>query len=315
MERKMKTLTVFTPTFNRAYTLELAYKSLLSQLNKDFLWLIVDDGSSDGTGDLVNAWIDEGKIPIEYIRQKNLGMLGAHNTALSTYRTELFVCLDSDDHFPEDAVAKIIDKWRDCRAIDACGGIVGLDVSPEGIVVGDAFPAKLDFVKYNDMRFRYKILGDKKYVMSRRALDYAGLYPTVSGEKYPASSYLYRVISNEFTFAVINEPLCIVEYLPDGNTKNKLKQYKNDPNAFMEYRLFCMDNPYNLREKFWAAAHFVSSAIFAGKLRLIILNRHFPFTIATTPLGIAIWIYVTAKLNSGRYPPQATLSKKAVTAP
>ena len=85
----MKTLTVFTPSYNRAYTLHKCYESLLRQTSKDFTWLIIDDGSSDNTKELVDSWINENKIEINYIYQENQGMHGAHNTAYKNIKTEL----------------------------------------------------------------------------------------------------------------------------------------------------------------------------------------------------------------------------------
>ena len=65
------TLTIFTPAYNRAYTLHKCYESLKKQTNKDFEWLIIDDGSTDNTRELVQSWIEENIIPIKYHYQKN----------------------------------------------------------------------------------------------------------------------------------------------------------------------------------------------------------------------------------------------------
>ena len=91
----MHTITVFTPAYNRAYCLDRCYKSLVNQKNKDFIWLIIDDGSSDDTKEVVEKWISEKKINIEYHYQENQGMHGAHNTAYSLIKTPLNVCIDS----------------------------------------------------------------------------------------------------------------------------------------------------------------------------------------------------------------------------
>ena len=103
----MAIITVFTPTYNRAYTLHKCYESLKRQTNKNFIWLIIDDGSSDNTKDLVKEWIEENKISIKYIYQDNKGMHGAHNTAYENITTELNICIDSDDYMPEDSIEKI----------------------------------------------------------------------------------------------------------------------------------------------------------------------------------------------------------------
>ena len=67
----MKTLTIFTPTYNRAHTLVRTYQSLCHQTCKDFEWLIIDDGSIDNTSDIVKIWITEADFKIKYIYQKN----------------------------------------------------------------------------------------------------------------------------------------------------------------------------------------------------------------------------------------------------
>ena len=94
-------LTIFTPAYNRAYTLHKCYESLKRQTSKEFKWLILDDGSTDNTKELVEKWLKEDNIfDIRYIYQKNQGMHGAHNTAYENIDTELNVCMDSDDYMP-----------------------------------------------------------------------------------------------------------------------------------------------------------------------------------------------------------------------
>ena len=89
-------LTVFTPAYNRAHTLGRTYESLKNQSCKDFIWLIVDDGSSDNTAELVRSWQNEDcGFDIQYIYKKNGGMHTAHNVAYENIKTELNVCIDS----------------------------------------------------------------------------------------------------------------------------------------------------------------------------------------------------------------------------
>ena len=93
--------TIFTPTFNRTKTLYNTYRSLVRQPNKSFIWLIVDDGSTDNTKALVDNWIGEKKVSIEYYFQQNAGKMAAHNWAAQLCKTELFMCLDSDDQLTD----------------------------------------------------------------------------------------------------------------------------------------------------------------------------------------------------------------------
>ena len=104
----MKTLTVFTPAFNRAHTLVRTYESLCRQTCQDFCWLVVDDGSTDNTRQLVEGWIEEGRIPVRYIYKENGGLHTAYNTAYANIDTELNMCVDSDDFLPDDAVDLIL---------------------------------------------------------------------------------------------------------------------------------------------------------------------------------------------------------------
>ena len=136
----MKTLTVFTPTYNRAYCLHQCYNSLVKQTNNNFIWLIIDDGSSDNTKNLVESWIAENKIDIHYHYQDNQGMHGAHNTAYKIIKTELSVCIDSDDFMPDDAVDQIIEFWSQSNKDKNIAGFIGLDYFKDGKIIGDEIP-------------------------------------------------------------------------------------------------------------------------------------------------------------------------------
>ena len=92
--------TVFTPTFNRAHTLGRVYASLRAQTYTDFEWLIVDDGSTDGTEELVRGWMAEAPFPLRYLTQVHGHKKAAFNRGVREANGELFVALDSDDEMP-----------------------------------------------------------------------------------------------------------------------------------------------------------------------------------------------------------------------
>ena len=123
-----KALTVFTPTFNRGYIISNCYESLCRQTCKDFIWLVVDDGSTDNTAELIRKWqnADNG-FEIKYVYKENGGMHTAHNTAYENIETELNVCIDSDDFMLDDAVEKIVDFWKK-NGSEEYAGIIALDV-------------------------------------------------------------------------------------------------------------------------------------------------------------------------------------------
>lgn len=109
-------MTIFTPTYNRAHTIGRMYESLKTQNCKEFIWLIIDDGSTDNTSKLVEQWKNEScGFEIRYIYKENGGMHTAHNIAYENIDTELNMCIDSDDCVAEGAVKKILDKWEKLR--------------------------------------------------------------------------------------------------------------------------------------------------------------------------------------------------------
>lgn len=115
----MAFLTIFTPAYNRAYTITRTYESLLKQQCKDFIWMIIDDGSTDNTKELVEKWKNkENGFEICYIYKENGGMHTAHNVAYENIDTELNVCIDSDDCLAENAVQKILEKWKKLKILD-----------------------------------------------------------------------------------------------------------------------------------------------------------------------------------------------------
>ena len=140
-------LTVFTPAYNRAHTLPRTYESLCRQNCKDFIWLIVDDGSTDNTAELVRDWqCRDNGFEIQYIYKENGGMHTTHNVAYANIHTELNTCIDSDDMLADGAVEKILRKWAEVKG-KGYAGIVGLDADFEGKIIGKGFPdgPKLQF--------------------------------------------------------------------------------------------------------------------------------------------------------------------------
>lgn len=101
-------VTVFTPTYNRAYILNNLYQSLCRQSYGDFEWLIVDDGSTDNTEGLIASWLDESKISLCYIKQPNGGKHRAINRGIQEANGNLFFIVDSDDYLADNAIERIL---------------------------------------------------------------------------------------------------------------------------------------------------------------------------------------------------------------
>ncbi len=292
----MRTLTVFTPTFNRSSTLGRTYESLRRQTSKDFLWLIVDDGSSDGTDALVEKWKKEAYFEIEYVYQENQGMHGAHNTAYRHIRTELNVCIDSDDFMPDDAVEKIVTFWRE-NGSDSYAGIIGLDIYNDGKVIGKAFP---DSLKETTLRGYYedmKGLGDKKLVYRTDVIKSVPEYPLFEGERYVGLAYKYYLVDERYKLLTFNEPLAVVEYLEDGSSKGMWRQYWNNPQGFSFYRKFDMLQTKSLKRKVMDNIHYVSHSIRSKNKSFLKESPRKALTLLAILPGCLLYLYNRRKVN------------------
>ena len=287
----MSTLTVFTPTYNRAYTLHKCYESLKSQTNQDFKWLIIDDGSSDNTKELVQKWIDENNLDITYHYQENQGMHGAHNTAYELIDTELNVCIDSDDYMPEDAVEKILNYWKEHKS-DDLAGLIGLDAYENGEVIGTKLPDNLKSETLFDLYQKRKIKGDKKIVY-RTDLSKQYPYPVFEDERYVGLAYKYYKIDQTHKLGLLNEVLCIVEYMEDGSSKNMLHQYKRNPKGFSFYRIENLKNPKaSLIYKYKECIHYVSSRLLSHEHKFFENNPQKLLTLFALPFGYLLYRYI-----------------------
>ena len=293
----MKTLTVFTPAYNRAHTLGRTYESLCRQTNKDFCWLVVDDGSKDNTRQLVEGWINEGRIPIQYVYQQNQGMHGAHNTAYRNIDTPLNVCIDSDDYMPDDAVEKILACWKE-KGSERYAGLIGLDIVENGKVIGTRFPEEM---KTTTLQGFYEAggRGDKKLVYRTDVIKSYPEYPLFEGERYVGLAYKYMLIDQDYELITLNEPLVIVEYQQDGSSFNMFKQYWNNPRGLAFYRKTEMKLAHSLKRKMQVCTHYVSSSIISGNWRFLQESPEKLLTILCIPSGVALYLLIRHKVKRG----------------
>lgn len=290
----MATLTVFTPAYNRAYTLHKCYESLKRQTSTDFIWLIIDDGSTDNTKELVQQWIVENEISIRYHYQQNQGMHGAHNTAYELIDTEINVCIDSDDYLTDTAVERIVTFWKENKRSNLAG-IAALDGVSDGEILGDEFPEHLKTSTYWDLYHTHHLKGDKKLIY-RTDLIKKNPYPVFEGEKYVGLGYKYAKLDDEYELLLLNEVVCIVEYMEDGSSLNMFKQYIKNPRGFSFIRVEDMKNPRaSLIFKFKSCIHYVSSSFIAKEKNFIKKSPLKGLTVLATPFGYLLYRYILKK--------------------
>lgn len=290
----MPFLTIFTPAYNRAHTIIRTYESLKKQNCKDFIWLIIDDGSKDNTSELVKQWKNEANgFEIRYIYKENGGMHTAHNTAYEYIDTELNMCIDSDDCIAEEAVSKIRDKWNEIKNKDYAG-IIGLDSDMKGEIIGKGFSNELVETTLSDY-YANGGSGDKKLVYRTDVINQYPDYPVFEGERYVSLAYKYRLIDQNYKLAVLNQILANVDYQKDGSSATMWKQYVKNPKGFAFWRKICMQYPESKKRLLVDCTHYVSNSLMAGNRHFITESPRKGLTIMSIPSGIVLYFITKYK--------------------
>lgn len=292
-------LTVFTPAFNRADCLRHCYESLRKQTCRDFIWLVVDDGSSDGTRDLVKEWMRAGELEIQYHYKENGGMHTAHNAAYELVSTELNVCLDSDDRMPEDAVASILEFWAR-HGSDRVAGMAGLDAdAATGELIGTPFEEDAGETTLNGF-YAAGGRGDKKLVYRTALMKQLPPYPVFPGEKYVGLGYKYMLADRIAPLLTMNKVLCLVEYREDGSSRNMFRQYVLNPRGFAFLRKEGMRYQPARRRRFMEAVHYVSASLLTRNPRFLRESPRPFLTLAAVPFGLALMCLILVKNRKGK---------------
>lgn len=228
--------TVFTPTYNRKGTLTRLYNSLVRQNDPELVWLIIDDGSNDGTEELISKFKREKKIKIEYIYKANGGKMSAVNLAHIKCHTEYMVTIDSDDMMNDGFIDRLKGDIIKISSNDNVAGIVYLACNKNNYkeIIGTKLPPDGTICKFYDIYKKYKCKGDKCTVWKTKVLrEYS--YPVIKGENFIPDSYLMLQISKKYSVITMNFVGTIVEYLDNGYSKNYFELVKKNPKGNMLY--------------------------------------------------------------------------------
>lgn len=214
-------LTIFTPTYNRAYILPKLYNSLCRQTSKEFEWIVVDDGSTDNTENLIMNWINENRIKIRYIKQKNSGKPIAHNRGVSETKGDLFVCVDSDDYLIDTAVEEVVNigkKIKDTPLV----GILTFRGYPNGKPLTILKNNKVKRSTLRDAYKKYGLHGDTMLIYKTDVIKKFH-FVVADGEKFIPETYLYNQMDDVGKMYIYRKALYMCKYLQDGLTANVAK--------------------------------------------------------------------------------------------
>lgn len=231
----MSLITIFTPTYNRANLLPSLYDSLKKQTNCDFEWLIVDDGSTDNTDEIINGFISEGVLSINYVKKENEGKHIAINKGLEYARGELFFIVDSDDILPQGSIEKILEKYEKVKRDKIIAGVAGRKGYITGGYIGSNVVWTEDLICSSlDLRMRRNVKGDMAEVFKTEILkEY--LFPKFEGEKFCPESLIWNRISKKYSLLWFSDIVYKAEYIETGLTANIVKIRKYSPKASCLY--------------------------------------------------------------------------------
>lgn len=225
-------ITVLTPSYNRRDKLENLYISLKNQTDKRFVWMVIDDGSSDGTDTYMYSVMNETEFEIIYQKKENGGKHTALNLGFALTTTYLTFIVDSDDVLTKDAISQICKRVQIIKEKNLAG-IAFLRGYSELQCIGSKFPKDEAIMNDIDVRIRKKICGDKAEVWRSDILK-RYRFPVHEGEKFQGENYVWWQIARQYNMLYVNRIIYITEYLEDGLTKAGRALRLNNPIGGME---------------------------------------------------------------------------------
>ncbi len=233
-------ISILTPTYNRAFTLKRLFESLLAQIDKDFEWIIVDDGSTDNTKDLIELFKSDAEIPIHYFYKENNGKPSALNYGATKCNGDYIFIVDSDDALTNDAILSINQSL--VQASKEGNPITGVGFRKSyfsGKVIGQIFDGHSERIKYLNSSEAANILrGDLVYCFNKKSF-IANPFPSFPNEKFVPELYIWNRITDEGKIRFdIFKSIYLCEYLEDGLSRNFYSLLKSSPKGF---KLFYLD--------------------------------------------------------------------------
>lgn len=223
-------ITVLTPSYNRGDLLKNLYQSLRDQIFDDFEWIVVDDGSTDSTSEIITHFKEDKTIVIKYIKQSNGGKHTAINAGVKISTGELIIIVDSDDTLPKDSLLIINNQYLKIREDATVGGVCGLMAHHDNIVIGNCNLLPQGNISSIDMRFKYGFLGDVCEVFKTDVLREFP-FPEIYNEKFCPEDLVWNRIARKYTLYFFNQVVYYRDYLDGGLTSKIVKIRMKSPIA------------------------------------------------------------------------------------
>jgi glycosyltransferase involved in cell wall biosynthesis len=244
--------TVFTPTYNRAHTLHRVYDSLCAQTLRDFEWIVIDDGSTDGTANLVANWVTSADFPVRYFKQEHRGKHIAHNLAVREARGQFVAPLDSDDALPPASLERISASWNTIPVSRRAGysGVGGLCCDQYGKIIGDFFPESPLDASLRVLIYALRVRGEK-WGVTRTDILRQYPFPELPGTQFVPEGLVGLQMSKNYKRRYVNEVFRVYYRFeheePGRNLTNRASISTNAPGR-LYYYLWVLNNEL---EYFW----------------------------------------------------------------
>lgn len=226
-------ITLFTPTYNRAYILEPLYKSIQRQTFHDFEWLIVDDGSTDNTQEVVEKWMQEDNFfPIRYYKQENGGKCRAINYGLDLAQGELFFIMDSDDYLTDNALERAAYWESTIAGKPMFMGVVGNRGSSETYSpnrpLGAPYRDCNVYVRYPE--YTQDVVDGEHAGVWYTEIHRKYKYPEFEGENFMTPCIAWNRMANDgYQVRIFDEIIWVCNYLQDGLTMQGNMRFIKNP--------------------------------------------------------------------------------------
>lgn len=259
-------ISILTPTYNRKKLLKRLYNSLLenSKYEVDIEWLIMDDGSTDNTKEVVKEFIEENKIEIKYYKQENKGKMSAINKLVTETTGDLIIDCDSDDYFTNNAFEIIKEEYNKYKNEENIYGLCFLKYNQNNNNMGNEF--KNIKTTMFDLYFKEGETGEKAIVFfSNIRKKYK--HELEHNERFVTEARMYHKMDEKYKIICINKPVMICEYQEEGYTKNIEKQFKENPYGYYEYFKEILQRDMkgvNFKKRLYVIKHYILFSYFSN---------------------------------------------------
>lgn len=225
-------ITVFTATYNRAHLLERVWKSLVEQRFDGMEWVVVDDGSVDGTREVVDGLKRKSGFDVVYMWKENGGKHTAINEGVRMARGDLFVMVDSDDVLEVGALENIWNTWSRVEDKKRIGGVAGLMRGSDGVRIGTGICSPELVSDSVEIRSKYKVDGDLMEVFRTDVLREFP-FPEIDGERFCPEQLMWYRIAQKYKLLFVDSVWCVRDYMDGGLTDRIVRVRRESPVASM----------------------------------------------------------------------------------